>query len=49
MAAITWGFGIAATAERLIQESSKARANGNGYAVTTARNAARTVARRSAG
>ena len=40
MTAITWGFGIDETAERLIAESTKARANGKGYAVLTARNAA---------
>jgi RepB DNA-primase from phage plasmid len=46
MTAITWGFGIEETAEQLIAESSKARANGKGYAVTTARNAALAVQRR---
>jgi RepB DNA-primase from phage plasmid len=46
MTAITWGFNVAETAERLIAESSKARANGNSYAVTTARNAAHAVQRR---
>ena len=48
MTAITWGFGIPETAERLIAESSKARANGKGYAQLTARNAARAVGRRRA-
>jgi RepB DNA-primase from phage plasmid len=46
MTAITWGFGIDETAERLIEESSKARVNGKNYAVTTARNAALAVERR---
>jgi hypothetical protein len=46
MTAITWGFGIEETAEQLIAESSKARANGKNYAVTTARNAALAVQRR---
>jgi hypothetical protein len=46
MTAITWGFGINETAERLIEESSKARANGKTYAATTARNAALAVERR---
>jgi hypothetical protein len=46
MTAITWGFGVDATAERLIEESSKARANGKGYAEQTARNAALAVERR---
>ena len=46
MTAITWGFGVDATAERLIEESSKARANGKSYAQQTARNAALAVERR---
>lgn len=46
MTAITWGFGIDETAERLIAESTKARANGKGYAVLTARNAALAVEHR---
>ena len=46
MTAITWGFGVDATAERLIEESSKARANGKSYAEQTARNAALAVERR---
>jgi hypothetical protein len=46
MTAITWGFGVDAVAERLIEQSSKARANGKNYAVTTARNAALAVGRR---
>jgi hypothetical protein len=46
MTAITWGFGVEETAEQLIAESSKARANGKNYAITTARNAAQAVQRR---
>jgi RepB DNA-primase from phage plasmid len=46
MTAITWGFGVDETAERLLEESTKARANGKSYAVTTARNAALAVERR---
>lgn len=49
MTAITWGFGVEAVAARLLTESSKARAAGKGYAVTTARNAAQAVARRQPG
>jgi hypothetical protein len=46
MTAITCGFGIDETAERLFEESSKARENGKNYGVTTARNAALAVDRR---
>jgi hypothetical protein len=46
MTAITWGFGTDETAERLMQESQKARAQGKGYAELTARNAALAVERR---
>ena len=49
MTAITWGFGVDETAERLIEESRKARANGKTYAVRTARNAAAAVQRRQTG
>ena len=41
MTAITWGFGVEETAEQLIEESGKARANGQAYADLTAKNAAR--------
>lgn len=41
--AIDWGWGIEATAERLMMESSKAQENGHGYAVLTATNAAAAV------
>ena len=46
MTAITWGFDIDETAERLLEESTKARAAGKGYAELTARNAALAVERR---
>jgi hypothetical protein len=46
MTAISWGFSVDAVAERLMEESSKARANGKGYAELTARNAAQAVMRR---
>ena len=40
MTAISWGRGIEATAERLMEESAKARENGERYALMTAQNAA---------
>jgi hypothetical protein len=46
MTAITWGWSTAETAERLMEESTKAQANGRGYADLTARNAAQAVERR---
>ena len=46
MTAITWGFGTDETADRLMEESVKAKANGRGYAELTVRNAARAVERR---
>ncbi|MGE0372936.1 MAG: DNA-primase RepB domain-containing protein [Gammaproteobacteria bacterium] len=46
MTAITWGWPVAETAERLMEESTKARTNGRGYADLTARNAALAVERR---
>jgi hypothetical protein len=46
MTAITWGFGVDETAERLMEESTKAQANGKNNAATTARNAALAVERR---
>ena len=46
MTAIDWGFGIDETADRLMEESDKARENGQNYALTTARNAAAAVERR---
>jgi hypothetical protein len=46
MTAITWGFGVDDTAERLMEESVKAQSNGRDYAKLTARNAALAVERR---
>jgi hypothetical protein len=46
MTAITWGHSIEATAERLMEESAKARENGERYALMTVGNAAAAVARR---
>lgn len=44
--AIDWGWSVAATAARLMQESSKAKENGEDYARITAENAAAALARR---
>jgi hypothetical protein len=44
--AIQWGHDIIATADRLMEESSKAREKGRSYAVQTARQAAVAVERR---
>ena len=46
MTAITWGFGVKETGERLMEESSKAREYGRAYADLTATNAALAVERR---
>jgi len=46
MTAIDWGWPVEDTAKRLMEESSKARENGEGYALTTAQNAAAAVVRR---
>ena len=46
MTAITWGWSVDDTAERLMEESAKAQANGKNYAALTARNAAIAVERR---
>jgi hypothetical protein len=46
MTAITWGWSMADTAERLMEESLKAQANGKAYAELTTRNAALAVERR---
>jgi hypothetical protein len=46
MTAISWGHGIEATAAQLMEESTKARENGERYAQMTAENAAAAVARR---
>ena len=47
MTAIDWGWSIEETAARLMEESIKAQENGHNYALTTARNAAAAVERRS--
>ncbi len=44
--AIDWGWGVEETAARLMEESGKARENGEGYALRTARNAAAALAHR---
>jgi hypothetical protein len=44
--AIDWGWGVEETAARLLQESGKARENGEPYALRTARSAAAAVERR---
>jgi hypothetical protein len=46
MTAITWGWTAEEAADRLMEESEKARANGRRYADLTARNAAQAVERR---
>ena len=46
MTAITWGWSVDDTAARLMEESTKAQANGKAYAELTARNAALAVERR---
>jgi hypothetical protein len=46
MTAITWGWSVRQTAERLMEESTKAQGNGRRYADLTARNAALAVERR---
>jgi hypothetical protein len=46
MTAITWGWSVDDTAQRLTEESAKAQANGKAYAELTARNAALAVERR---
>jgi hypothetical protein len=46
MTAISWGHGIEASAAQLMEESTKARENGERYAQMTAENAAAAVARR---
>jgi hypothetical protein len=44
--AIDWGWSLAETAERLLEKSSKARENGEGYARLTTQHAAAAVDRR---
>ena len=46
MTAVDWGWSIEATAAQLMEESSKARENGERYALMTAQNAAAAVERR---
>ena len=46
MTAITWGWSKEEAAERLMEESAKARTNGRNYADLTARNATLAVERR---
>jgi hypothetical protein len=44
--ALDWGFGVEETAARLMQESGKAKENGETYALRTAQNAAAALERR---
>jgi hypothetical protein len=46
MIALTWGWSPEETAERLAEESAKARQNGKAYVELTVRNAALAVERR---
>ena len=46
MTALTWGWSQDETADRLMEESAKARAQGRAYAALTARNALLAVERR---
>lgn len=46
MTAIDWGWGVEETAALLMEQSSKARENGEQYALTTAQNAGAAVQRR---
>ncbi|HTR35032.1 MAG TPA: DNA-primase RepB domain-containing protein [Bryobacteraceae bacterium] len=45
MTALTWGWGVEDVASKLMQESAKARENGERYALMTAQNAAAAVER----
>lgn len=49
MTAIDWGFSIEGTAEKLLEESAKARDKGRDYALQTARNAHTEVEKNRAG
>ena len=49
MTAIDWGFEVEAAAERLMEESSRAREKGRDYALLTARNARSEVEKNRAG
>jgi hypothetical protein len=44
--ALDWGWSVEETAERLMQESDKARENSEAYALRTARAAATAIERR---
>jgi hypothetical protein len=44
--ALDWGFSVEETAARLMDESTKAKENGERYALLTAQNAAAALARR---
>jgi hypothetical protein len=46
MTALTWGWSVEDTAVRLMEESAKARENGERYALITAQNASEAVQRR---
>jgi RepB DNA-primase from phage plasmid len=46
MTAITWGWSVEETADRLMEESAKAQVNGKAYAELTSRNAGLAVERR---
>jgi hypothetical protein len=46
LTALSWGHSIEETAARLMEESGKARENGERYALMTAQNAAAAVERR---
>ena len=46
MTAISWGWTVDETKDRLMEESAKAQENGERYADLTARNAAAAVERR---
>jgi hypothetical protein len=49
MTALDWGWSVEDVADRLMQESAKAKENGQAYALLTARNAAAAVLRRRGG
>jgi hypothetical protein len=46
MTALTWGWTVKETADRLMEESANAQSQGKDYAELTARNAALAVERR---
>ncbi|MGA7238858.1 MAG: DNA-primase RepB domain-containing protein [Bryobacteraceae bacterium] len=49
MTAIDWNFSVEATADRLMEESTRARERGKDYALVTARNAATAVEKKRGG